>query len=114
MIRVCICGGRDYTEKEKVYKILDRLLTIRSDFVIISGGATGADSFAIDWAKERMHPREVYYANWKKHNKAAGPIRNRHMLSLGIDLLVAFPGGSGTADMIRICEKAGVKVFKIK
>jgi predicted Rossmann-fold nucleotide-binding protein len=114
MIRVCICGGRDYTDKSRVYAILNRLLTIRSDFVIISGGATGADSFAVDWAREKSHEYETYYADWKKHKKAAGPIRNRHMLKLGIDLLIAFPGGTGTADMMKICENSGVRVLKIK
>ena len=114
MIRVCICGGRDYADKEKVYKVLNKLLTFRSDFVIISGGATGADSYAVEWAKEYNIQYETHYADWKKHKRAAGPIRNRYMLKLGINLLIAFPGGNGTRDMINICEKAGVKVYKVK
>ena len=114
MIRVCICGGRKYSHKEKVYKILDKLLTIRSDFVIITGGCTGADSHAIEWAKEHGQEYETYYADWKKHKRAAGPIRNRQMLGLGIQLLIAFPGNNGTKDMIDICKKAGVKVLKVK
>jgi hypothetical protein len=56
-------------------------------------------------------PIDVYVAQWKKHGRAAGPIRNQRMLDKGKpDLVVAFPGGRGTADMIRRAERAGVPV----
>jgi len=33
------------------------------------------------------------------------------MLDSGINLLVAFPGGKGTADMIARCQKAGIPIL---
>ena len=47
-------------------------------------------------------------ADWTKHGKAAGPIRNQKMLDECPDLVVAFPGGKGTADMVRRAMKAGI------
>ena len=114
MIRVCVCGGRDYQDKDRVYAVLGSLHKIRQDFKIIQGGAKGADMLAAQWAVEHGVPYETFEADWEKHNRAAGPIRNAEMLKSGIDMLVAFPGGSGTANMISICEKEGIKVYKIK
>lgn len=37
-------------------------------------------------------------------------VRNRQMLEHEPDLVIAFPGGKGTADMIRVARKAGQKV----
>lgn len=80
------------------------------------GGATGADSIAGDWSLNVLKKEaEVYLANWNIHKTAAGPIRNRKMLKEGKpDIVVAFPGGSGTSDMIKIATAAGVKVFDIE
>lgn len=52
-----------------------------------------------------------YPADWEKHGRAAGPIRNEKMLIVGTpDMVLAFPGGRGTADMIRKAEAAGLPV----
>lgn len=57
-----------------------------------------------------------FSADWEKHGKAAGPIRNRDMLKSGADLVIAFrmDGESrGTDDMIAIAVAAGVPVVVI-
>jgi hypothetical protein len=82
--------------------------------VLIEGEAPGADTLAREWATEQGIPVERYPADWNRHGKAAGPIRNRRMLVEGKpDLVVAFPGGRGTANMISQAEAAGVKVLKV-
>jgi UDP-N-acetylmuramoylalanine-D-glutamate ligase len=59
-------------------------------------------------------PVETYEADWDTHGKAAGPIRNKRMLDEGKpDLVVAFPGGRGTANMISQARKAGVEVIEV-
>jgi len=56
----------------------------------------------------------TFDADWKL-GKKAGPLRNQRMIDEGRpDLVVAFPGGKGTADMVRRAEAAGVKVLKIE
>lgn len=81
--------------------------------LIIHGGATGADEMANLYAGRRGIQRIIFPANWSI-GKKAGPIRNQLMLDVGKpNLVVAFPGGTGTADMVRRSRKAGVEVIEI-
>jgi len=99
-------------KKDVVYKILD-LLGVKIS-VIINGGASGADTLSTLWANDRGVTCETKYADWRKHGRAAGIVRNAEMLDSGIDLVVAFPGGSGTRDMINRSKKSGIEVVEIK
>lgn len=117
-MKVLVCGGRKFSDRDLVYKVLNVIHNgVKGGITtIIHGGATGADSIAGDWSVNVLKKEaEVYLANWNMHKTAAGPIRNRKMLKEGKpDLVVAFPGGSGTADMIKIAVAAGLKVFDIE
>jgi hypothetical protein len=85
-----------------------------TDIVIIEGDAPGADSAAADFAVVHFCQLETYPAQWSKYGAAAGPIRNKQMLDEGKpDLVVAFPGGKGTANMVRLAQEAGVEVMKV-
>jgi hypothetical protein len=111
MTRVLVCGGRDYGDRTALYAALDRLHAERRFAVLIAGGARGADTLAAKWAHERGIPTEIYMADWKGQGRAAGPIRNQRMLDEGTpNLVVAFPGGKGTAGMVALARKAGVEV----
>jgi hypothetical protein len=82
--------------------------------VVIAGGARGADTIAAEWAEHRGIPAEVYMADWERLGRKAGPIRNQRMLDDGgPNLVVAFPGGTGTAGMTGIAHKAGVEVIAL-
>src|SRR5215217_1525695 len=110
-MRVLVCGGRDFTDAEYLAATLESLGPITR---IIHGGAPGADMLAGDWALRNKIPVEVYQANWLMFGKAAGPRRNAEMLAKGKpDMVVAFPGGKGTADMIRRAKAAGVPVKEV-
>lgn len=114
-MRVLVCGGRDYDDLFRVYEELDKLNLDRKTDVIICGGARGADELAIVYAEDFYIETKVYYALWNKHGRSAGPIRNQRMLDEGKpDLVVAFPGGVGTADMVARSRKAGIEVREIK
>jgi hypothetical protein len=125
-MRVLVCGGRDYNDWPKVREVLDVLATryskfytpkgnwLPSDFVIIAGGARGADELGAQWAAVNWCDYKEFKADWALHGKAAGPIRNQQMLDKGKpDLVVAFPGGKGTADMVRRAKAAKVKVIEV-
>ncbi len=85
-----------------------------TDITIIAGGATGVDRAAIDFAIINYCIWMEYPADWKKYGKAAGFIRNKQMLDEGKpDLVVAFPGGKGTAMMVTLANQAGVKVINM-
>lgn len=115
MIRVLVCGGRDFDDALTLGSWLGGIHKQRGIAVLIEGGARGADYMARKFAEWASIPVETYPADWQQHGKAAGPIRNRAMLTEGKpDLVVAFPGGRGTANMIEQARKAGVEVLEIK
>jgi len=109
-MRVLVCGGRRYEDEDAVYRVLD---SINPSFVI-EGGATGADALAADWARENGVPCATVDAHWTFYGKKAGYIRNTWMLMLNPVKVVAFPGGNGTANMIKLAEEAGIEVIKVE
>ena len=114
MVRVIACGGRDYQRRGRVFAVLDAAVQRLGLDVLLTGGASGADHIAQAWARERNVPNEIFRAHWGKEGPGAGPIRNKRMLVEGrAELVIAFPGGDGTANMVDIAEKAGVRVIKI-
>lgn len=112
-MRILVCGGRGYEDDTTFCLTMRDLNRERPITAVIEGGALGADFMARRWAAERGVKLHTFWPDWKTHGKAAGPIRNQRMLDEGDpDMVVAFPGGSGTADMIRRAEKAGVPVHR--
>lgn len=110
-MRVLVCGGRDYKDFDAVYQALDTINCNTPIDVVIAGGATGADSMAESWAESRGVHCAVVKPMWKRYGKGDGPRRNRAMLALLPVLVVAFPGGNGTADMCNAAADSGVKVW---
>jgi hypothetical protein len=92
---------------------IDHTTSLKSNLVIIEGGARGADTMARKWAANWGCDCITEKADWDKYGRKAGPIRNREMMKHKPDLVVAFPGGAGTADMIEVAEAAGVTVRKV-
>lgn len=115
-LRVLVCGGRDYADRDAVFSVLNVLQAERGIALLIHGAARGADSLGAEWAASRgieVLRFPVTPAMWHTQGKKAGPLRNGRMLAEGNpDGVVAFPGGPGTADMIRQAEAAGVKVWR--
>ncbi len=108
---VIVCGGRDYDDRENVRRIL------RSEcpggWIVIQGGARGADTLAHEEAQKLGNYSVTAHANWKSFGNSAGVIRNRVMLDLGPEKVIAFPGGRGTAHMVSIAKQAGVPVVEV-
>lgn len=116
-------------ERDTVYRALYKLCdefnlwhdpdqygnTMPKDVVIISGMASGVDTTAVDWAMVNWTSLECFPAEWDKYGRSAGYIRNKQMLDKGKpDIVLAGPGGRGTANMIDIAEKAGVEVRRFE
>lgn len=115
-MRVLVCGGRDYNGDEPWNHVMDVLGRLHDETpltAIIEGGARGADLLGRIWADMHKVKNVTVPADWAKHGKAAGPIRNKRMLTdFHPDLVVAFPGGRGAEDMVRQAERAGVRVMR--
>ncbi len=111
-MKVLVCGGRRFNNQASVNAVLDALPVT----TVIHGGARGADTCAANWAATHTTVgTESFPADWEKHGRSAGIIRNAQMLKEGQpDLVVAFTGGRGTADMVRRAKGAGVRVLGVE
>jgi hypothetical protein len=116
-MRVLVCGGRDFDDGGLMISVLDRLHTETPFTVLIHGNARGADRAADAWARCRGVPREPYevpQGEWDELGKKFGALRNQRMLDEGKpDLVVAFPGGGGTKDLVRRAIKARVPLHEV-
>ncbi|MGJ5032420.1 DUF2493 domain-containing protein [Bradyrhizobium sp. HKCCYLS2038] len=115
MHRVLVCGGRDFSDAGYLFVVLDHYQREASGFeCIIQGCARGADTLAGEYGDARGIYVLPFPADWERDGRAAGPIRNGRMLREGRPtLVIAFPGGRGTADMIHQARAAGVPVLEI-
>lgn len=125
-MKILVCGGRKYGTKvvdnktvrdiEEIQLLTATLDKYKNDVsLIIQGGASGADTLAALWAYYNGIPYKEYKADWSKYGKAAGTIRNETMLlDSNPDLVIAFPGGSGTSHMIRFARNEGYNVIEIR
>lgn len=130
-MRLGVTGSRDWHDRGFVWRHLDRVHAHRPITLLVHGHcATGVDAHADAWARERgimieRHPAawgqiEVagavvkYRADGLPYNANAGPERNSRMVASGLDGLISFPGGWGTADMTMKALAAGVKVMQVK
>lgn len=111
-MRVIVCGGRNYQDVDAIYAALDRIDAERGHIsVVIHGNAMGADRWAGLWAYSRMRRVWACPAEWAKYGRSAGPRRNKRMLGYKPALVIAFPGGRGTRNMIKLALAAGVEVI---
>lgn len=111
---VVVAGGRDYAGWDRLCEELDALHASRPIAKLAHGGARGADTMAGAWARSRSVEEVVFPAQWNTFGKNAGPIRNRGMLDdMAPDVLVAFPGGSGTDGCVREARKRGIFVLEV-
>lgn len=123
-MKILVTGGREYDDFGTVVAVLDDLPIEQ----LAHGGARGADALADRYAKEHGIPVHSFPADWRGpcrvtcnigHRRrgmcpAAGVYRNSDMLvAFAPDLVVAFPGGRGTADMVRKAREAGVAVLEV-
>jgi hypothetical protein len=113
-LRVLLCGGRDLRDAELVETTLDRLRAARGPFdCVIHGGARGADRIAGRWARKNGVLEWDFLPEWHRAGMRDGAVRNRRMMELALpQLVIAFPGGSGTADMVERAKAAGVEVIE--
>lgn len=129
--RILITGGRDLPEAEVVWLPLWMLVHRKHSIIVVHGACpTGADLYAHEWLElpgqqwNRGHRRyeqkveylaleEAHPADWNGKGKAAGPIRNEEMATLGADCCFAFPtpASKGTLDCMARCWMKSIPIF---
>ena len=114
-MRLLVCGGRSFglvhSEKLTISSALQTLHNMRRITLLIHGAARGADSIAASIAHANQITCAAFPANWALHGKSAGARRNTMMLQAQPDLILAFPGGRGTADMVCKALQGGFTVI---
>lgn len=113
--RILICGGRNYNNSARFDEVMAAITPyFKPSFCIIQGGARGADRLAAIWAFDRGCAMLEMRANWNFYSYSAGYIRNGWMIEFGMpDLVVAFPGGTGTQNMIEQARAKGIDVYVV-
>lgn len=113
-MRILVCGDRHWRNEERIRGILEEYFSsIDGVSFVMEGGAAGADVLAKKIAWENGIPVLEVPADWDKHGKAAGPIRNQEMLMNDPDVVLAFhndlKNSKGTKDMVRRAIRAGIE-----
>lgn len=115
-LRILVTGSRDWPTEQGwvIRQAIDEAVAGRDvrAVTVVDGGARGADTIAHSYAARRGCRVETHRANWARHGDAAGMIRNRAMVALGADVVLAFPLGRspGTRGCIREAKRAGLRV----
>lgn len=111
-MRILVTGGRSFNGRFFVYEKLDEARAALGITEVVHGAATGADSLAKDWAISRglqHHPEPVEEESWQRLGGRAGNARNSFMLrKWSPRVVIGFPGGTGTTDMIVKARAAGI------
>ena len=109
---VLVTGGRDYADRAHVFSTLDNIRTYKPGMCVVQGNARGADAHAVAWCKKNGVPCFSCDAHWDYYGNRAGGLRNGWMLDyMDVDVCVAFPGGTGTANMVRKANEAGIQIY---
>ena len=119
--RIIICGGRHFNDyealEEKVDQVLDSLEMEISQIEIVSGHCVRADRLGEQYAENHQVKCSVFPAEWKKHGRSAGPLRNSQMIRYASEsdrpVVIAFvsPRSRGTKDTVRKANREGMEVF---
>lgn len=123
-MRVLICGDRDWNDYWGIRMVINGLVqqtvSKKQTLVVIHGAARGADLIAGEIALSIEGVKvEEYPAQWKKHGKKAGPLRNVQMLQEGKpELVIAFHDdlarSRGTLHMLTIAAKQGLDCYVVR
>lgn len=123
---VLVCGGRKFTDRDYLYRAMEEVQKAYKFIGLVHGAAAGADRLAGewwgDWIKRHKTPKSSFWGvgvpimdwEWERHGNGAGPRRNQKMIDMfHPDLVVAFPGQNGTADMIRRATQQKIPVLNL-
>ena len=121
-LHIAVSGYRGFSDDNMIWMVLSKTLS-SIDFPVSPwmyvGDCRGVDAKAAYFAVSHGIPCRIFHADWDKHGKAAGPIRNKEMLSAIRDkknrLLVAFdhPDSKGTKQCINAADEMGIPVLRI-
>lgn len=114
-MKLAIIGSRGFDDfdfmEQEVKRQFTNLIGIDT---IVSGGARGADTLGELLADKYSIPKKIFLADWNKHGKKAGYIRNVDIIK-NADFVLAFWDGQsrGTKHAIELALRTFYKPFKV-
>lgn len=119
-MRILVTGSREWDDWGALSRVFTEIArqTFQLDVTLVHGGARGADTMAAKAARMLGWQVEEHPADWDKHGKGAGHIRNQEMVDAGAEFAVAFlkigAANRGTKDCIGRAAAAGIPVRRIE
>lgn len=109
---LAVVGSRSFRDYRRVEQVLDDIVKGSTSWLVISGGAAGADNLAAQYARARGLDLVEHIPDWGRHGRAAGFKRNQ-LIVQDAALVVAFWDGvsKGTAHTIRLAKRAKIPVL---
>lgn len=113
-MRILITISREWRDYRVVRDVLTGLYTRHDHAVLVHGDAPKGDRDAARIWSELGGTTEPTPADWAKHGKAAGPIRNAAMVKSEPELVLAFIHGAsaGASHLARIADEAKLCVAR--
>lgn len=121
-MRILVTGSRDWDDEQRVIKMLDHYYFQQrrgeepssTDILVHGACPTGADEIAHRWAVRTGLTPEPHPADWEKHGKKAGFVRNAEMVELGADVCFAFirNGSKGATMTADLAERARIQIYR--
>jgi len=114
-MKIIIAGSRNFKDFDLLEDKCDFYIGTGKAVCIVSGTARGADQLGERYADKSGYIIERHPANWSKHGKRAGYIRNEEMAKTA-DCLIAFWDGKsrGTKHMIDIARREGLRIRVVR
>lgn len=118
--KMAVVGSRTVDDKAKIFLEIDKerkeIEKLGDDsLLMVSGGASGPDSIAQEYAKEHGLPILIIYPDWKTFGKKAGPVRNEAIAQICTRMLAFWDKKSkGTRNVIDTAKQLGRRVRVIK
>jgi len=110
MTSAIIAGGRHYSFTYEDILFLADIRKSQDITEVISRGADAFDAHAETWATRHGIPIRRFPANWKRHGRRAGPIRNGEM-ARHADICIIFPGGRKDITSLRNIATANALII---
>ncbi len=107
-IKIAIVGSRKF---DRLHLVSEFVVTLPADATVISGGAGGVDQAAEAAARASGLAVLIFDADWARHGRAAGPIRNVEIVEAADELIAFWEGESrGTLNSVALAARRGIPV----
>ena len=111
-MKTIIAGSRDINDMELLLEAIKK-----SKFKItevVSGCCKGVDALGEEWAVDKNIPIYWIPADWEKHQRAAGPIRNQRMAKYADQaIIIRFQYSKGSINMFEEMNKLKKPIYEI-